>query len=243
MSSILKALKRIEGRKVDTSPPVWPYGAGNLESTNSHVYRSRQRQKILLLLIIICAVALAGKIYLGSRKTQPEPERIVIESPAHRDVIPPAPDLPEKAIATAGPETMGPIKVAPPVTPTPEPSSLTDPPEATVPEPDAPPPADIASSETKAPQVTQPPQAEPSEAKSVEEPSATAPEEIFGAPPSDNAGLSLMALVWSGQPDSRFVVINGSIVREGGSIDDTTVVRIDKDYVVMKTGGVTWKLK
>jgi len=54
-------------------------------------------------------------------------------------------------------------------------------------------------------------------------------------------GLELQAIAWSGDPTSRIAVINGRIVREGGSVEDASIVRINQDDVVFKKGGETWK--
>jgi hypothetical protein len=270
LSSILKALKKIEGRKVDTSIPAWPYGGGNLGSTDRHIHRSRQRQKLLGLLIILCVAALAGKLYIGSRpesEVKKSPEKTVIQSPQS-----PSKTLSEKPAETP-PATRKIVEKAPESTPATEPPPREAPPEtasrstipappaketaaetpapsvASAPEseettaaPPAPPSAEKTTVQAPAPETTSPPAEKPSEAAAepTQEPAAT---EIFSSPPSDNAGLSLMALVWAEQPESRFVVINGIIVRQEGTIDNSIVVRIEEDYVVMKTDGLTWKLK
>ena len=67
MSSILKALKKIESQKVETKLPAWPYRIDNRESMNRYSKRSWRHQKLLTILIAICALALAGKLYFGGR--------------------------------------------------------------------------------------------------------------------------------------------------------------------------------
>lgn len=59
--------------------------------------------------------------------------------------------------------------------------------------------------------------------------------------PAD-AGLTLQALVWAPEPARRFTVINNRIVREGGSIDGMTVVRIGETQVVLQKDGALWRL-
>ncbi|MFC1811475.1 general secretion pathway protein GspB [Thermodesulfobacteriota bacterium] len=54
-------------------------------------------------------------------------------------------------------------------------------------------------------------------------------------------GLELQAIAWSGDTGSRIAVINGRIVREGGSVEDVSIVRINQDDVVFKKGGETWQ--
>lgn len=233
MSSILKALKKIEGRKVDTSLPAWPFGSGSLESIDRHIHRSRQRQKILGLLIILCVMALAGKLYIGSRSDS--------GNTASQNKTPTATAQPEKSAEEEAPEARKTFAVEHQSAPESKPGELspeTAPPLATVLSP-----SEEDSSETTAPQVISPPREELAETATEKETPRSTITENFGTPPADNAGLSLMALVWSRKPESRFVVINGSIVHEGGSIEESTVVRIEENYAVMRTGGVIWKLK
>jgi len=241
LSSILKALKKIEGRKVDKGLPAWPYGTGRLESMDSHIRRSRQRQKILGFLIALCVVALAGKLYFGSRpdvdnvtsrsgevpETTLEKEPVQASQPESRTNVVPTPrSVPATTLESSPRDT----------------SSETTPPSVISPATE-----EEASPENAAPVVISPYPVEPGEfespAAAVKETPVVATTETFATPPTDNAGLSLMALVWSPQKGSRFVVINGDIVREGGSIEDSTVVRIEEDYAVVRTGGITWKLK
>jgi Type II secretion system protein B len=59
--------------------------------------------------------------------------------------------------------------------------------------------------------------------------------------PAD-AGLTLQALVWAPEPERRFTVINNQIVREGGSVDGMTVMRIEETQVVLRKDGVLWTL-
>jgi type II secretory pathway component PulC len=54
-------------------------------------------------------------------------------------------------------------------------------------------------------------------------------------------GLELQAIAWSGDMSRRIAVINGSIVREGGSVEGVSIVRINPDDVIFKKGGETWK--
>jgi hypothetical protein len=239
LSSILKALKKIEGRKVDKRLPAWPYGTGHLESMDNHIHRSRQRQKILGLLIILCVAALAGKLYIGSRSV---PEKAGLQNTAAQNAQPSTASPPEKAAETAESKPPKTVEVAARSTPEPAsgPPSGEVSPETVLPTPS---PAEGTSPETSTPVVVSPPPVESGESVAMEEIFETTTTETFATPPANNAGLSLMALVWTAQPESRFVVINGTIVREGGNIEGSNVVRIDEDYVVVKTDGATWQLK
>lgn len=253
MSTILNALKKIEGRKVDKSLPAWPFGSGSLESMDHHIYRSRRRQKILGSLILICLLAVAGKLYIGSRPASNEtaststPLPVTAQSTQPTEVVKPESrkSFTVKSQSVPEPET-SPREPSREELPPREPSSETILPSKVPSAPAETAPAhsiEEASSETATPSAVPPTQVEPSETAAVTEAPPTAVTEVFGSPPADNAGLSLMALVWSKQPESRFVVINGSIVREGGTIEESTVIRIEETYAVLRTGGVVWKLK
>lgn len=56
------------------------------------------------------------------------------------------------------------------------------------------------------------------------------------------SGLELQAVSWSTSPANRIAVINGSIVREGGSIGGFSVTRIEQDEVLVRKGLSQWKL-
>ena len=55
--------------------------------------------------------------------------------------------------------------------------------------------------------------------------------------------MAIQALVWSTSPEERMVVVNGNILKEGGSIENATVLRIGEDYIVVRKDGARWKLK
>lgn len=240
MSSILKALKKIEGRKVDKSRPAWPFGTGSLETMDSHIHRSRRSQKILGILILLCVAALAGKLYIGSRS---DSGKTGAENTVSRSAPSSTGGEPGNPADTAGSGVQTSVGTVTRTTPASKPTTREASPGTTPSSANSPPPVEEAPSEAAAPLVITPPPVEPRQTAAGEETTSTPATENFGTPPTDNAGLSLMALTWSARPESRFVVINGTIVREGGSIADSTVVRIESDYVVMRTGGVTWKLK
>jgi hypothetical protein len=63
------------------------------------------------------------------------------------------------------------------------------------------------------------------------------------APLSADAGLKLEALAWASAPESRFVIINSQIVREGEMIEGVKVERIEKEQVVLRKDGKLWELR
>ncbi|MFZ0614504.1 MAG: general secretion pathway protein GspB [Desulfobacterales bacterium] len=54
--------------------------------------------------------------------------------------------------------------------------------------------------------------------------------------------LKLQAVSWASAPTDRLAVINGSIMREGTTLEGYVIVRIDRDEVVVRKGGEEWKL-
>ena len=56
------------------------------------------------------------------------------------------------------------------------------------------------------------------------------------------AELELQAVSWSPDPANRIAVINGSVIREGASIEGYSVVRIAEDEVQVRKGLSQWRL-
>ncbi len=54
--------------------------------------------------------------------------------------------------------------------------------------------------------------------------------------------LKLMAIAWSDDPSSRIAVINGGIIREGGSIGGAHIERIDADEVIVRKNNRVYRL-
>jgi type IV secretory pathway VirB10-like protein len=52
--------------------------------------------------------------------------------------------------------------------------------------------------------------------------------------------IDLQALVWAPESAARFVVINNRLIKEGGSIDNIVVVRINPDDVLLAEGSDRW---
>lgn|GEM_PF-6396104 len=74
-------------------------------------------------------------------------------------------------------------------------------------------------------------------------PSSTENHDDLPVKSQDDAGIAIQALVWSAAPENRLVVVNGNILKEGGSIEDATISTIGEDYIVVKKNGERWKLK
>jgi hypothetical protein len=58
----------------------------------------------------------------------------------------------------------------------------------------------------------------------------------YGSKGIDESKFKLEAIVWSNNPKSRFAVVNGQIVRAGGSVDGVSVAHIERDFVALGAG-------
>ena len=58
---------------------------------------------------------------------------------------------------------------------------------------------------------------------------------------SNQTNIELQAIAWSNDPKSRLAVINGRILRERESIDNVIVMHIGRDEVIFKKGREEWK--
>jgi hypothetical protein len=58
---------------------------------------------------------------------------------------------------------------------------------------------------------------------------------------SNQTKIEVQAIAWSNDPKSRLAVINGLILRERESIDNVIVMHIGKDAVIFKKGSEEWK--
>jgi hypothetical protein len=59
-------------------------------------------------------------------------------------------------------------------------------------------------------------------------------------PMRNDPRIKLQALVWSSEAANRFVIINNRLIKEGGSVDNIVVVRINRDDVLLSEGADRW---
>jgi hypothetical protein len=81
------------------------------------------------------------------------------------------------------------------------------------------------------------PSAAPTAATGQEQPPE--PEKTFRSDPR----IDLQALVWAPDAAARFVVINNRLIKEGGSVDNISVVTINPDDVLLAEGSDRWHVK
>ena len=80
--------------------------------------------------------------------------------------------------------------------------------------------------------------------KRSEEPGQNTKTDRFASIPvkrSNQTKIDLQAIAWSKDPASRLAVVNGLILRERESIDNVVVMHIGKDAVIFKKGREEWK--
>jgi hypothetical protein len=80
--------------------------------------------------------------------------------------------------------------------------------------------------------------------KSSEKPEQNIKADRFASIPvkrSNQTKIEVQAIAWSNDPKNRLAVINGLILRERESIDNVIVMHIGKDAVIFKEGREEWK--
>ena len=215
MSTILKALKKLETEKAPEADPAEP-----VQSTPSKVTIGKEgaRSKNSVILIVSGCVLL-GFLWVGYRLYFSPPSTSTAPPP-------PVPDHPDSGLIPDKPDA-GKIK------------PLIDPP---VEKPTAQPTPPLSE---KAPNTrrfsedgdTRP---LPAEKPTKREAPTARPVDIQIV---DDPRLQLQAIAWSEQAKDRIAVINGSLVREGGQVKGVTIIEIGVDVVVFEEGGRRWKQK
>jgi hypothetical protein len=237
VSSILKALKKIEETSLaaDAGDPRPPLGAHRLWSLRRRA--GRKRATLIAAVLAAAFIAAAGFFILGRNsgsETDPGGDRTAGAPNAVRAKIadPAAPAPP-----AAGPRAAGP---------------------AAAPEPAAAPPAAVAPPPLPKRPAPQTPPARPSarpaprEAPEAPAGDRPAPPAAGGQPPRsaddglsrlENSKLKVMAIAWYTDPAKRIAVINGSLVKEGESVEGYRVTRIRKDDVIVSDGSRSWRVE
>ena len=80
--------------------------------------------------------------------------------------------------------------------------------------------------------------------KGSEKPEQNTKADRFASMPvkrSNQTKIEVQAIAWSNDPKSRLAVINGLILRERESIDNVIVMHIGKDAIIFKKGREEWK--
>lgn len=229
MSSILKALKRIE----ESTLPA-ENGAPAAALGPRAFGRSGRPRGAPWVIACLLAVAAASGFFLFGRDGGEQPPA-GIGSPQGApgavrakitDTAGPAPPPPfASAAPTAPPAAGGSAAVAPPPLPRrPTPQAL------------PPRPAPRASREAPRPPAADPAPSGPR--------TAAAPRSAEdGLSRLEGSKLKLMAIAWYADPARRIAVINGSIVKEGESVEGFRINQIRKDDVIVSDGSRSWRVE
>lgn len=216
MSSILKALKKLENETTEKEPRQfdWPQPVDAKSSFNAKI-QDRFAKKFLsykLAILFFCSTTLILLFFitwsLYSKKTV-----VAVSSPIGNEdlvrVLPEDRNTEDKIIAAVdktenrSPEKMG---------------------------------ADAADTETQDEIVRAAVELTPEKQTAADD---VTDETIHNEPEkrTDAGWLTLQGISWSGTPSRRMAVINSTIVREGKTVEGGKVVRIDKKYVVIEKDG------
>lgn len=173
------------------------------------------------------------------------------EASMPRRPVAPEPSVPRKV--DPAPPQSPPAPSLPRQTGLPVPPAIQSPPAQSEPrapgEPKAPPASPGIGQRTTPPLPPVRPGSQPSKDSSVSLPSSrfTRPgmPSTQPTPPMQEGerDLEVQAIAWSQDPGKRIAVVNGKVVREGGTLDGYSVVRIGLEDVTFKRGDVEHKLR
>ena len=242
MSSILEALKKAEKASVadDGNGTPWP-----APTADSPAHRP-QRRGLWIPLGGVAVLCVLGAAFWLTRGTDPDPPPVT----AKRAVEP---------VQTENAQTAAPADKAAPPTTSRKSAAIVPSSPSTSPSKKQPLPAVRPDPHLKKPLLPlqrQPMKSVEAEFLTQAQPEAAQnqlPVEMADAPPPSgdtrqesqkefrsDERIDLQALVWSPEAADRFVVINNRLLREGGSIDEITVVRINSDDVLLSERSDRW---
>ena len=233
VSSILKALKKVE----DVQPEPrrtenWSHAFDSREAIRKQARRSRAVRTGLAALCAVLVLGVGGWwLSVQGPGSGGGPEQ-----PAGKAVTGNGPG------GTAAPGT--PAGIAPAASkPAPARATRAELPAVASPPAAAVPAARKTSVPAKADPVPPPrPAAAPRAARAVPTaPAASGEQETTER--LDTSGFRLEAIVWSSDPAGRFAVINGSILRQGGTMDGLTVTSIERNSVKLRSGNKAGEIR
>ena len=267
MSSILKALRKIdESSQPANNGQPWPHPAEARDAITKSIQRRWFIRRMTTYgLVAACVISLTVLLYLRQadktpqhQATAPRTDGKSEQGQIHRAKI-------EKA-APGQRQSETTMKKRPPPPPTTAPRKITPSRKNAAPAvrpaskvPPAAIPADPASptqskkplpkKSKKAATRVVPPPGDTTARQTSQKPVAGKPSAASRSSRSpqysrlQNGGLALQAIAWAAEPAKRIAVINGSIVREGETVEGFTLMRIRKDDIVLNDGTKTWQLE
>ena len=241
MSSILKALKKLE----NVPPPET--GENTLQQRIAREpARAEPRRGLRPFVMGACFALLLVGVFLAGRFLS-APETVTTSTPAETVGPVAQEDTPVQRDLPVAEEREESVPVA--VSPEPAPRTpLTRP--AVSPEPAPRTPLTRPIPEERPPVVAVKPPTPRAKVPRSSRVERNATEAVAGTPAvverpkplvMPEPDLSLEGIVWSDAPGSRFAIINGSIVRQGGVVAGFRVKQISPDHVLIQSRDGTWQ--
>ncbi len=233
MSSILKALKKLENQATDQSPvQFWQQNSHVQDTHQKHVNDKVRFSKRHFIIFVGLIFAVGAGVFLSQKVREKKPELTTkretrLQKPSR---------LPEKKAAISDSvqkesptrknvkESESILKTAPVSTPKSRENA-----------------AVLFNREISQPEQ---PRKYTITEKRVKKPAQKTTADRFASIPVKQFGetkIELQAIAWSSEPKNRLAVINGLVIREGESIDNATVMHIGKDEIIFRKEGLEWK--
>jgi hypothetical protein len=252
LSSILKALKKVEesGQAEDSVSHPSLLREASSRGVHGHPPRALFGRNRLYLLSLATVLAVAAGTYSWwVRGSAPPPVADTVKEV--RAQLPPRPPAPPSQTASP-PARRVPPRPAPPAPYVPEPDAgetqpapqagsvgaiQAPPPTSRVlprEAPASPPGAALASpAKSASPPPGRPDTSRPSSPRNAEDSLSRL----------DESKLKVMAIAWAPEPSRRLAVVNGHIVKEGGSVDGFSITQIRKDDIIVHSSGQSWRVE
>ena len=250
MSSILKALKKVEGDGPEEAGPRPALRPASVPPP-SRWSHWRERPPLLWGALAVTLVLAAAAVYHFVTPSEPTaPQAAAGAGRAVQARLPaapappsghtaPPPSSPPAPAPSSSPPALAVVPTEPPVEPTPPVQA--PPPSARIRPRDAGPGAPSAPDTRSAPAQRAPSgQDRPTPVRPPAAPARSVEDSLNRL---DDSKLKVMAIAWAEDPGRRLAVVNGHIVREGESVDGYTVTRIRRDDLVVSDGTRSWRVE
>lgn len=244
MSSILKALKKIETTGVSEEPSGQQPPSGRRAMFLPQLGAKWYTRRAVLWLLAAVVLAAGAAAYYGGSNGSPPPQTAAVAREVRSPLppgqaAPPTAPRPAKPIPAPAPRPTESVdgspaaeaqaKAASPVQ-APPPSSRVRPREG----------GGAAASETR-PQPAQRSTPAQDRAPAARPAPGRSPEDSLSR--LDESKLKVMAIAWADDPARRLAVVNGHIVKEGESVEGYNVMQIRKDDIIVNDGGRSWRVE
>jgi hypothetical protein len=255
LSSILKALKKLERNPPDQDLyQPWSEQIDHKEVVTGRVKKNWRAVKLLRSVLLVLLLAAVGWLGFSQRQR-------IFQLISTAKIFESQPDTGSGAAAPRKPTTND-QTIAKPIQPAPTTKATAGryaQAETRTPSPQTkglpPPPRDPGSTARDSaiaapkPQTSVSRPALPPQDAAASPPSKSSKKPLLRAKAQDSlaslsqSSLKLQAIAWSDDVQRRLAVINGRILREGGSVDGFVIKQIRRDDVVVSDGKESWKLE